>query len=196
MSSIMRVRTVISYGAGGPGFSTCYFLPATLGGSAADATNCAAAVRAFWAALAARLNNSGAAATSGQCDVINDITGALVGAFTGATPAIVPFTGAGSALPPATQILVRLNTATVINNRRIEGRTFAGPVDSNSSTNGLPVVAVGTAAAAAGAALLAVAGGALPLVWHRPGPNGPGTGVVLANATGAPYFAVLRSRRD
>lgn len=196
MAVILRIKTQITYGSGGPGFSQIYFLPGAAGGSNTDATNCAAAVRAFWLALAARLGPTATYLVSGVADAVNDTDGVLVGGFTGTTPGAVVATGTGTQLPPATQILARLTTSTVINGKRVLGRVYCGPVDSSSSTSGSPTTGVGTAVTAAGAALLAVAGGAVPVVWHRPGPNGPGSSASLVAAVGAPFFAVLRSRRD
>ena len=196
MADLLRIRTVLSYGAGGPGLSTAYFRGTAFVPSAADLTDCAARVRAFWAAEAPDLDNGCSAAVQGDADIIDESTGALIGGLSIAPPAIVAGSGGASYLPPATQILVRLNTATIIGTRRLKGHVNVGRVTVTSSANGAPTVNVGTRATAAVAALLAGATGSVPVVWHRPKTAGSGNSGAIIGGSAAPFFAVLRSRRD
>jgi hypothetical protein len=57
-------------------------------------------------------------------------------------------------------------------------------------------VSVGTRAASAVAALLAGATGSVPVVWHRPKAAGSGSSGTIIGGSAAPFFSVLRSRRD
>ena len=196
MPNMMRVRTTLNYGQGGPGLSTAYFFGA--GGSpvTADATDVVGRVRAFWAALVGMLDNGMAAAPSGNVDLIDSATGALTGGLTVAPPAIVTGTGGATPLPPANCLLIRLQTATIVAGRRLEGRVYVSRLSTVANLAGVPTTAAGVASTNAVTALLSGATTSSPLVWHRPIGAGSGsTGVVLGGAA-APFFGVLRSRRD
>lgn len=197
MAQMMRVRTVLSYGSGSPALGTHYLRGAAFSVVLADATDAVARVRAFWAAVAGLMDNGNAAAVQGAVDVLDEQTGVLQGGFSPAPPAIVTGTGGATTLPPATQVLCRLATGGVVAGRRLQGRVNIGRVALSASTStGGPTVAVGTACVAAGTALLAGGGPAVPVVWHRPIAAGSGITFSITGATGAPFFAVIRSRRD
>lgn len=205
MASLYRVRSQISYGAGGPGLVTHYWRPTSGGGTSTDAGLAAGGVRSFWTNLVAVLANSVAVLVLPAVDVLDDVTGALTGGFTVTPPAAVVGTGTSPYLPVFTSLVIRYNTATIVGTRRLEGRSFVGPLTSAASNAGLtPTTTTGTAATNAIAALLAVVG-PTPMVWSRPRAAKVGPPVVTARAgsSGAivggsawSSFGSLRSRRD
>lgn len=197
MTSIYRIRTTISYGAGGPGLGTHYFLPGTVGGSTSDASDAAARVRAFYLALAPIMYTSSSALVQPNVDLIQDDTGVLSGGYSATPPAIVPGSGGATSLPVTVAAVIRYTTGTIFNGRRLEGRTYVSPLSATASTGtGAPTTAVGTAAVNAIAALTGGVGTVLPLVWHRPTPTrtGGSGGIIGGNAWS--LFGSLRSRRD
>lgn len=197
MTVIMRVRTTVSYGFGGPGLLTHYFLPGNPGGSPADATAGIARVRAFLLQLASLQPNVCSSQVQSNVDYLQDTTGELISGDVGTAVGTVPGTGGVNSLPPFTSIVVRYQTAMVIGGRRLLGRSFVGPLSTTASTAaGGPTVAVGTQAASAVAALVAGAGAVIPLVWHRPKVGNPGTSGSILTGVSIPVFGTLRSRRD
>lgn len=198
MTVIMRVRSTISYGAGGPGLVTHYFLPATTGGSTTDATNAVAGVRAFWLALASLMPTSSSALVQPAVDTIQDTSGALVGGLSGTPVGIVPGTATAPFHPVMVALVIRYRTAGIVANRRVEGRSFVSPLASAPAGSTSPSVGAGTAAQNAVAALLATTTAA-PLVWSRPkvGPGArSGSSYTVVSGDAWSQFGSLRSRRD
>src|SRR5262249_7750848 len=117
-------RSPISLSNGTQGLLTVYWRPGTGGGSTADATDCLARVRAFLNSSAAAIHVSTTYTFTAACDVFEDSTWTLTGSFTGTGPASVPGTATGDCCPMATAWLVRWPTSTVVNGRRLQGRTF------------------------------------------------------------------------
>ena len=198
MTVMLRVRTVMTGWAGGPGLNTVYWRPGTGGGSTADATDCAARVRAALNAIAGVFPSSVTLLTSPTCDAIEDTTGALVGTFTGAVPALVAGSGGAIVTAPATAILVRQDTGVVVNGKRLRGRWFISPLDANAVNSSGEANATDRATINTAFNAMLVGGGTLsfPVVWHRPGPLGAGTSAPIVLASCNTTLAVLRSRRD
>lgn len=197
MAVILRVRTTIAYGAGGPGLLTHYFLPATLGGSNPDATDSCTRVRAFLAQYASLVPNAVTFTVSPLVDAIQDTTGALTGSFTATPPAAVVGTGGVNFLPSPVAIVVRYNTSAIINGRRLSGRSFISPLSVVAQgAAGSPTNAVLTQTTTAIAALTTGAGTVIPQVWHRPKLAAPGSSAVLVSGSAWSLFGSLRSRRD
>lgn len=198
MAEILRVRTVLAYGAGSPGLYTAYFLPGTAGGVTADATDCAGRVRAFWQALNPYLSTTFTANVDSVVDVIEASTGELTGALAATPPAQVTGTEGGEYLPVAAMLLLQLFTGDVHAGRKVRGRSFIGPITELSNASGIPTGTVRTALVAAAASLLAGATGSKLVVWSRPDspPGDPGFHSEVLSFGCATYFAALRSRRD
>jgi hypothetical protein len=97
----------------------------------------------------------------------------------------------------ATMILLRYSTSVIVNGRRLQGRSYLGPVGTNTNASG-NVASTANAAALTAAALLNTGATASKLVvWKRPTPAFPAAGQT-ADVTGYgtnTEFAVLRSRR-
>lgn len=197
MSTMLRVRTVLTYGSGGPGLNTMYFAPGTPAGSNADAADVCARVRQFWFAIVTLLPITMTALTSGSVDAVESTTGDLVGQFSGGSPALVTGTGVGNQNPTASQAVLQLRTGTVVGSRLLRGRQFIGPlvVGTTAAGGGISSTARGTITTAANAMIALTPTLSFPVVWHRPGTT-PGAAVGVTSYTVWDQFGSIRSRRD
>ena len=198
MAKIIRVRTVLQYGSGGPGLATHYFFGAGATPVTADMTDVAGRVRLFWDALKTLLYTGTTCQVQGAADVLEDSTGKLTGGLAVTNPAVVTGTGGATPLPPSVQVLARLETANVVRNRRVHGRVFVGQLSTVAQTNGAPSASVPGAVTAAVATLLTGATASAAVVWQRPNALKGYTGQSSSITSGStmPVFAILRSRRD
>lgn len=195
--TIMRIRTVLTGTVGLPGLNTFYANGASSTPITADATDMVARVRAFWNAIVATLPTAMTAVVSPQVDLIDPATGALTGGLVGATPLTVTGTG-GTALPLASMALLVASTGTIVNGRRLQGRSFIGPLAATVNNLGSLGPAQGAVISSAATNMLTGTTSSVPVVWHRPklpGPAGGSVAPVTGFVTRTP-FAVLRSRRD
>lgn len=197
MATIMRVRATLNYGAGGPGVGTFYFTGSAGAPVTADATDVCGRVRAFYNALTAQLGTNMSVSVQGAVDTLDSATGVLNGGLTVSPPAIVTGAGISPYLPVTNALVVRLQTATIVGTRRLEGRSFVGPLSGAAASSGLvPTVAAGTAAVTAVNALLSGATASVAQVWHRPrGFVGGAIGPIVGGSAWS-QFGSLRSRRD
>lgn len=198
MTVIMRSSASIegsSYPS--PGFTSMWWVPGTVGGSTADATDILARFRACWDSVKANIHTSVSINFDPICIAVEATTGVLTGAFAGTDPSTVAGTGATDALPLQTQALIRLRTNTVINGRRVRGRLFVpGQLEANNSGAGVLSSSLITALAGGFASILAAGGTAsAPCIWHRPSPLQVGASPAVASVECAPTWSVLRSRR-
>jgi hypothetical protein len=169
----------------------------------AEATEAAARVRAFFVAAAPVLWTSATWQALGDCDVIDDLSGNLVGGASGVTPAPVVGSGGTNLAPPHNAGLIVLNTGFIVRGRRLVGRRFISPLSTAAiAATGVPTAAAVTAMAAAGQALrTTVVTAVTSRVWSRPLFI---NGVFQANGTSANHIgetarakvASIRSRRD
>lgn len=195
---ILRVRTVLTYGSGGPGLHTAYWQPGTTGGVTADATDCVARVRGFWVGIAAQFPSTFTAQVQSDVAKINDVDGALVGGLAATPVAVVTGSSGAVSGPRAAMILAQLRTGSVLGGRFVRGRWYLGPTKPGvvGATGGVDPATV-TAVNAAGTAMLAPGTTASALcVWHRPQPTGAGASYLVDAITTWGEVAVLRSRRD
>ena len=197
MANLARVVSSLTGQTGLPGNSVHYFQVASTTPTTAECTDIAGRVRAFWNGLLTYLAAGVRVQVSSTCDTFDSLSGLLVGSNTGTTPAVVVASGTDT-LPPATQAGLKMKTAQPLNNRLLQGRTFIGPLGTNSMTStGNPTAALITAIGASGALMATGATSALHVVWHRPSPTGQGGLASAVTAyTGATKMWVLRSRRD
>lgn len=193
--AIMRVRFQITGLEGLPGLHTTYWTGASSTPIQADATDVAARVRAFWNSLASTIASGTLINPVQGVDILNEATGALVGGLTSGTLATVSGTGTGS-LPSATMLLLKLQTGVVINGRRLQGRSFIGPVGTPSNSGGNPTGAANTALLTAAAFFNSGATASTYVVWSRPTNGLNGVTAPVASYGTNTEFAVLRSRRD
>ena len=127
-------------------------------------------------------------------DTLDDGTGAINGDWVDVSGGVVTATGSGG-YAAGTGAFIRWGTGTIVNGRRLRGRTFICPIngggyDSNGTLGGTTLSTVGAAASA-----LAAAGKLV--VWHRPAPGGGGGGSSSLATSGSVPDTVtsLRSRR-
>lgn len=198
MTSIARIRSVFTGFPGGPGVATMYSV---------NTATLAASVRAFWQAIAGALPGDVHIQVEGFGDLLEDTTGALTGAWSTATPAIVNGTSGAPYMAPAGAV-INWVSATILDGRRVRGRTFVVPIagEAEQVDGSLSAGVLGTLSGAASGLVIAEAGGFC--IWHRPRAAKPADGsrpAVTARAGGhalvtshsvPDLVAVLRSRRD
>lgn len=160
---------------------------------AGQASGAASAVRGLWVALAPIFSGGLTAQVSSEVALMN-VDGTINDyAVAGAQAPVVGGSG-GDVLPPATQLLLRLQTSAIKNNRRVKGRiNLPGQLEVNSS-NGAPTASTISTANAALAAYIANV--PQPAVWSRPGPGGSGIAPPVTSVSTWTKWAVIRSRRD
>lgn len=136
MAEFVRYRPVLSGFVGGPGINT-WHAEAVLGqGLIGDGVSeaFAASVRAVYQALRGYLVANTLVTFPGEATVHDEETGTLVRAIAFAPPEQVTSNASStmSQTSRATQAVVRLNTGTVRDGRRLQGRHFIGPVSSDA----------------------------------------------------------------
>lgn len=144
-----------------------------------------------------------------EVDVLDFVTGEIEDTLSPDPVASVPGGGPDtSRMAPHTALLLRLNTATFLAGRRVQGRTFISPLYSAMTDgSGAPTATAVTLGEAFGEALIDEGGTALhAVVWRRPRVAVPeaeppitarvGAIAPITSVTVPTKFAVLRSRRD
>ena len=183
--SLRRVQVAwVSAHIVGGGLSTFYF-----NDSVGTAAQNVASVGTFLTATDDRRISGTTWATLPDVATIS-LSGVLE-SVTSTTPATGTGTLAGTAVPQASQGLLRLLTSTVAGGRLLRGRLFLPAVGVNDNTNGVPSATYTADYNAAAAALVADANSDWQ-VWSRTN-NGAAS---ITSATCWSKFAVLRSRRD
>lgn len=187
---MLRVRTQI----GGPlvvggGLATHYFDPV----GSADAQSAVEKVETFWEDLEDVIQVNVTFLVEPEVVVIDPADGSLQDIIPVST---TPLTGAGTdpSVARATQGLLRLTATGIVNNRRIQGRTFIPGVMQTALQGGGPNASYVSALTAAGSTLRD--GDENLVVWSRPAPGRQGVASPVQIAQGSDKFAVLRSRRD
>lgn len=187
MAVLNELRTVWTGVAGSPYYTTLRHLST----AAISFEDFKAAWGTFLATAKSNYDNALVAQNSAEVRQIESTTGQTVGVFT-TTQGIWAGTSVGEALPPMTQLLIRLSTNNFTNGRRIRGRIFLpGQVENNNSTVGQPDAGYTGTLATALATMVTAMGNSLVIYspTHR-------TYAVVQSATPWNQWAVLRSRRD
>jgi hypothetical protein len=198
MTSLNRVRATWSGFAGAPGVSTFYGLGVgTLPGF----------VRTFFNALTAYYPAGTTIQVENFGDVIDDVTGHLVGSWTGSAQTLVTSVGSGSYAAPS-GASVKWVTDSVLDGHRVRGRTFLVPLISSAFQSDGSLAAAFKTTLETAATTLAATGVGEFVVWHRPveakAADGSRPAVVARDGGHAlvtassvrDVAAVLRSRRD
>lgn len=185
MTDLYRVRSTWTGFPGAPGVTTMYTL---------DMATFLSAVHTFWSAIADKLPSNVRVNVLNYGDVISDTTGELTDSWTADSLEPVAGTDGENYLAPA-GACVNWNTETVVNGRRLKGRTFLVPVaqDAFAHDGSLSPGALSQFQAAADA-LVSSESSSL-VVWHR-GTGSDGTFGLVTSATVPDKAIVLRSRRD
>lgn len=190
--TIARIRSVWT----GPqivggGVTDLYFVTDVI---QADAV--AANVKTFWDSIIGNMADGNQVVVEPEVVFLNEATGAVVNFAQ--TPTLAPSVGGSSAdpLPPATQALIRWQTAGIVNNRRVRGRTFLPAMTESVSTEGVPSGFLPAEVEDAILDLLGQGDGEL-VIWSRPVEGGRIGSLHVVTGGGLwDQFAVLRSRRD
>lgn len=150
-------------------------------------------LQTFWTALNTLRSNLYSWRVQDTGRILDDVTGALVGAWTDNTPVGSTCTGTDRPLADASQVLIRWQTRQIVGRRFLVGRTFVPGFTSAATFNGN--VSQSTQGTVDAAAEALIASGAGLGVWHRPkgGTNGQMRFVQAASVW--PELAVLRRRR-
>lgn len=127
-------------------------------------------------------------------DQLDEVTGDLTGAWTGGTGAAVTATGGSASYAAGVGAMVRWNTATIFNSRRLSGRTFLTHMSTAAyQSDGTLATAARTQIQNAASALVASADH--PLVWHRPVNGAGGSAVAPLSAFVPDRVSWLQTRR-
>lgn len=200
--SLVRVQTTWSGVAGTPYYTNLYAigpLSAGNGGDLADAWH------QFLLSMSNQLASGLLATIDPELLEFDETTGNVTGAGnTIQTP--VGFSAAGDQLPHSQQALIRWTTNGIVHNRRVRGRTFIpGVLETQNSPTGTPAALIGTPLQSAIDAMLVTMSGRMR-IWSqpfagstdpdRPNPPRPGSAWPIQAGSVAPFWAVLRSRRD
>lgn len=199
--SLVRVQTTWTGVAGSPYYTNLYAIgPLTTN----NGEDLAAAWFTFLGSLSGTLSGGMVATIDPELLEFNETDGAVTGAAT-RTTSIVNFSATGDVLPRANQLLLQWTTNGIVNNRRVRGRTFLpGALESHNSSAGTPLTVLGTPVNSAIAALLTTMSGRMR-IWaqphtatpEKPKPvTRPGSAWPVQTGAIAPYWAILRSRRD
>jgi len=180
-----RVRVLWQNFPGAPGYSNLY-----VGTGIVDQTD----IRAFFAAMTTFLPSGLTIQVPSTGDVVDESTGAITGAWTGAANTLITCTGSG-AYPGPAGACVNWRTSAVIAGRRPIGRTFLVPLVVGSfENNGTIIAATLTGINTAATNLITALAGELK-VWSRPRPTLAGANVTVTGHNVPDLAVVLRSRR-
>lgn len=186
MATLRKVLVTWSGLNGLPGLSVFYTAAAD------DAT---ANLGTFFGAIKAFFPGSLSWSIPAAGDEISDVTGQLVGGWSGGTSSSTSGTG-GTSYASGTGTYMQWGTATIVNGRRLKGRTFLAPMsttqyDTDGTMNNTSVATINTAAATL------VATNKLR-IFHRPltGTFTGGTSDVVTSGVCADKVTSLRTRRS
>lgn len=201
--SLIRVQTVWTGVAGAPYYTNLYCIgPLSTG----NGEQLHAAWKAFLDAMITHLAAGMISTIDPELLEFNEADG-VVSSAGSTTTRVTNFASSSEALPHFTQGLIQWTTTGIVHNRRVRGRTFIpGVTEIQNSAAGVPLPAFDTPAEAALATFLSTMAGKLR-IWSRPfeqkdpelvdkNPSRPGSAHQVTTAAVAPYWAVLRSRRD
>lgn len=185
MATLRRVQVVWTTGAGGSGLSNFY------SSSGDDAT---AGLGTFFNAIKGLFPNAVSWTIPSSGDTLDTATGQLNGAWTGGTAATVSATGGAATYAAGTGTYVRWVTGSVVNGRKVVGRTFLCPLTAATYENNGRLQAANTTTIQN--AVNTLVGLSLIRLYSRPHGVGPISGdysIVAGVATG--LTSSLRTRR-
>jgi len=196
---VLRHRTVISGGLGYSALATFYFAGPGAG-SAAEATEVVARVRACFLAAASVIHFNCTQAYDLFVDELDPTTGEVTGSFGGLSAA--PTTGTGSADPLPNQIAMvgQFQTGHFIAGRQVQGRTYLGALNESDSTGVPSPTATAALTTALGHLSTLITTPVAHVVWHRPhivgGVNqADGAAVEVTTYSTAATYGTQRGRR-
>nr|CRY97470.1 hypothetical protein [uncultured prokaryote] len=186
MAEMLEITTRWTSTLARSGLSIMYFNPT------ATVETARLAWGSYLNAIKGELNVGTRATVATEGRVIEAETGELTGMWSDTTT--VSYGGASSSEPVAnaSQVLLRWNTVIVINGRMVKGKTYI-PGLSSSSTGGGELPSGPRATFTTPMTTFITT--AMPVVWHRPGPKGPGLAVPVSSGSVWNELAVQRRRR-
>lgn len=184
---MLRVRTIFAGVAGVPWYSNLYFT----GLEAAEASTAHDLVAGFWSACAPFIADEVTWTVEGEVLAVSPSTGDAVAAFP-QTPVNGAGTNSNQVIPPAVQVLIRLNTTGFFGGRRVIGHINVPGTTEDVWEGG--AVAASLQDDFETAALAMTGSPTVPnlAVWSRV--NGVDVEVISVDCV--PKGGVLRSRRD
>jgi hypothetical protein len=188
MTVIQRIRTVFTGVAGTPWYSNLYVTA-----TEADAQAEVNIIDGFWEDIKAQMKSTVNWTVEGTVANIDDATGQIVG-FSSNDSQTGSGADVGDALPYATQGLIRLRTGVFMGGREVRGRFNVPAPTENQSSDAKPNSGYLTdLQTAINDRLLGATGLNGALVVYSPT---NATSVPVSEGSVAPFWAVLRSRRD
>jgi hypothetical protein len=180
-----RVRCLWQNWPGAPGYTNFY-----VGTAIVNQTE----IRAFFNSLISILPTGLTIQVPSTGDIVDESTGLITGAWSGAANALVTATGAGT-YPGSAGACINWRTSLLIAGRRPIGRTFLVPMvgggfEANGSISAGTLTTIGNAANT----LITNLAGELK-VWSRPRPTIAGANVTVTSMNVPDLAVVLRSRR-
>lgn len=153
-------------------------------------------INGLFSSLAPNLPNDVSFTFPTDGDIVDSATGALTGAWHDPT-VFAPMSGTNAFTWTASNgFAIRWNTATIVNRRRVQGRTFFVPSTHQIwDTSGNFVGASVTSIQAAVNAFLGVASTRF-VIWHRPVAEAGGEFAPVTSGALIPKPVVLTNRRD
>lgn len=159
MASMNRVRVVWSGWAGQPGLSTFFMADGRL-----DVTP----IKTFFTSLILKVPAGITWTIPSLGDKIADSDGSLAGSWVGTGGGAVVATGSATSYSGASGVCVDWKTGTIVNRRRIQGRTFFVPAASTVYQGDGSILEAERAFFLASAQTLITQMGTDFLVWSRP----------------------------
>lgn len=177
----------VGTGVEGPGLTTFYQDPAGAAGIVVGASG-------FFSALSARIPAGTTITIPGGGDVIDEVTGSLIGSWGGGTATTITCTGSG-AFAGGVGARIVWETDQVRAGRRVRGSTFVVPLTvlSYESNGTLSSSAVGDLETAVSNYM--VQASVYGRVWSRPRPGLSGASVEIVRGVAPDRVSWLRSRR-
>lgn len=201
MADIAIVKALWSGFNGAPGTSTFAIRDTAGTGSptSSQVTACVGAIRTFFNAFAATIQNGVSISFDGNGTIVNEVDGELKGSVAYTVPTVVSCSGSGTVAAPA-GASIRWNTAGIRNGRRVRGRTFIVPLVATSyESNGTLTSTFLTTATTAATGLISAATSSAswsPCVWSRPVSGAGGFAWPFVTSSVKDEVAVLASRRN
>jgi hypothetical protein len=188
MATIARMRVTWS-GAQvvGPGLTTLYLTSSVSAGWPA-------AVVTLFTALKNFVPTGVTWTIPGTVDLIDDATGALVGANTPGGGGQVLSSGGAVDYKPGVGGRIRWTTNAVVAGRKVTGTTFIVPMTSQETPNGVIQGTTVNSITTAANAYRSTAG-IQPGVWSRPASGRPGSTAIIAGVAVPSGITWLRTRR-
>jgi len=172
-----------------------------------DTSTAIESVSALWLAICGSMPTDVTVTPERTGDIIEDTTGALVGSWVGGVSTTHIGTAPGAYAAPTGAVITWL-TSTILDRKRLRGRTFAVPLSSLAFENNGTLVSQTITNLKTAADQFILEQSASAVVWHRPFKGSPAVGTRparlahpgghgLITASRVPDLAaVLRSRRD